>query len=236
MIVLLHGFTGGPTSFDPLLAALGVGPSEVVRPILSGHGLWPALAPSWESELDRLTAMLSARGVRDAHLVGYSLGGRIGWGLLAHAPHLFARATLIGAHPGLEDAAARAARRHDDARWIELLNRDGLDAFLSRWEALPLWSTQPPTLVEAQRPIRRSHRAEGLAHALRVLGLGMMPPVDPARIDVPVELVVGALDAKHRALAEAFAPRVGATVHVVPGAGHNVLAEQPAALARILAR
>lgn len=230
-LVLLHGFTGSPASFDDVLAGLAPG---LVRPMLAGHGPDPVRVESWDAEIDRLVALLRRELDAPAHLVGYSLGGRVAYGLLARAPELFARATLFGAHPGLLDEREREARRASDARWIALLEREGLDAFIAEWEALPLFATQPASIVDAQRAIRRSHRAEGLAHALEVLGLGAMPPVDAGAIKTPLALVAGEHDAKHRALAEAFAPRIGARVHVVPGVGHNVLAEAPEALAELL--
>lgn len=232
--VLLHGFTGSPESFDPLLAHLPAHPTTL-RPWLSGHGPTPTFAASWNDEIDGLIDLLRQQRVERAHLVGYSLGGRIGFGLLARAPELFFRATLIGAHPGLRDSRERQVRRAQDARWLTLLEENGLEAFIDAWEALPLWSTQSTTVRERLRLIRRSHRADGLAHSLRVLGLASMPPIDPLSITTPVRLVVGALDGKYRAIAERLAPQLGATLSVVPGTGHNVLAEAPAALAELLA-
>lgn len=232
-LVLLHGFTGGPPSFDALLEHL---PDQlIVRPWLAGHGPAPIFVESWDAEIDRLAALLDREGIRDAHLVGYSLGGRIAYGLLARAPELFARATLIGAHPGLRDRDERDARRAFDARWIAMLEEEGLDAFIEAWESLPLWSTQPAALRAELRATRASHRAEGLAHALRVLGLAAMPPVEPESITTPIQLVVGARDPKHLALAEALAPRLDATLAVVRRAGHNVLAEAPELVAELLA-
>ncbi len=234
--VLLHGFTGGPESFDPLVERLP-GDVRVIRPALTGHGAEPHLADSWQAELQRLAELLRREEVHGAHLVGYSLGGRVGYGLLRHAPALFARATLIGANPGLRREDERAARREADAKWIELLARDGLDAFVTAWEALPMWESQrelSEAKRAAQRVLRRSHRADGLAHALRVLGLGAMPPVDPAAIPQPITLISGALDEKHVSLAKRIAPALEARLRIVPGAGHNVLLEDPDAVAREL--
>lgn len=225
--VLLHGFTGDPRVFDALAARLE---GRVVRPRLPGHGPAPEPVRPWLVEVAGLAAWLEAEGVRDAHLVGYSLGGRLGWHLL-HRDDLFRRATLIGAHPGLPDADARAARREADRAWIEQLESDGLDPFVDAWESLDLWSSQrdlPPAELAAQRAIRRSHTAAGLAGALRHLGLGQMPPAPPPR--VPVQLVVGDLDARHRAIAESL-PH---PTTVVPGVGHNVVLEAPGALAERL--
>ncbi len=235
--VMLHGFTGAPESFDSLRALL---PSDsyVIHPTLSGHGAAPAFAQSWDEELDRLVGLLRAEQVRNAHLVGYSLGGRVGYGLLARAPELFSRATLIGAHPGLRSPVERAQRRQADRESIALILRGGLDGFLAGWEALPMWASQrrlPSDTLERQRTIRRSHTAAGLAHALAVLGLGEMPPVDPSAHETPITLVAGALDEKHAGIAKTFAPQLPrGRARIVPGAGHNVVLEAPGPLASIL--
>ncbi len=233
--VLLHGFTGSPASFDRLVAELET-ESRVIRPMLSGHGREPSWAPSWDAEVARLDALLEAERVERAHLVGYSLGGRLGWGLLTRAPGRFARATLIGAHPGLRTDEERATRRAQDARWAAQLEGEGLEPFLAAWAALPLWASQAALAAEVraeQEAIRRQHRADGLAHALRTLGLAEMPAAEP--VERPVTLVVGELDAAHRAHSSAFAARLpSARLEVVAGSGHNVLLERPEAVARIV--
>lgn len=233
--VLLHGFTGAPASWDPLVARLPPN-ARVARPALSGHG--PARSPSWSAEVDRLLALLDAESMRGAHLVGYSMGGRVAWGLLAADPTRFCAATLIGAHPGLSDPAARRRRHEEDARRAEQLEREGLDAFLDAWASLPMWASQralDADTLAAQDRVRRAHTADGLAHALRVLGLAQMPALDPRSLRVPITLVTGALDAKHRALADALVRRApNLEARSVEGCGHNVLLERPDALARLL--
>lgn len=233
--VLLHGFTGGPASWDSVALPSG---ARVIRPWLAGHGPSPARPASWGDELERLAALLEAEAVEGAHLVGYSLGGRVGYHLLQRCPERFARATLIGAHPGLDDDEARRARREADARWIRLLREDGLEAFLAEWERLPLWASQarlPAERLAAQRAQREAHAADGLAHALEVLGLAEMPPVAPDALRLPVRLVVGAEDDKHRALSGALASRLPSVrLTVIEGAGHNVVLERPERLAALL--
>jgi 2-succinyl-6-hydroxy-2,4-cyclohexadiene-1-carboxylate synthase len=208
-------------------------------PPLAGHGQAP-LARTWREQIERVERWLEREQARPAHLVGYSLGGRIGWGLLEAAPERFASATLIGAHPGLRTDVERAARRASDERWIRLLEDEGVEAFVRAWEAIPLWSSQrrlPPSVLDAQRAIRLSHRAAGLASAMRALGLAEMPPVDVEAIQTPTQLVVGELDDRHLALSAAVverSPRIRR--RVVEDVGHNVLLERPDAIAAILAR
>ena len=82
-----------------------------------------------------------------------------------------------------------------------------MSAFLSEWESLPLLASQaslPETAREAQRRVRSSHDASGLAHALRALGTGRMPNYFPklGELKLPVLLVVGEKDPKFTAIAE----------------------------------
>lgn len=251
-IVFLHGFTGGPTSWDAVLGHLSAGAGVTQRmlcPVITGHegsmagprDTWPAQPPSFEAEVDRLAATLP-RGT--LHLVGYSLGARLALGLLVRHRVRFETATLIGGHPGLDDAAARAERAEADDLLAERLERGGLAAFVAEWEALPLWDSQrtlAPARLAAQRALRLTHDAPRLAHALRTLSLGRMPSWTSAlpTLDLPVTLVAGHADAKFRALAESMAAALpSARVQVLGDAsapfGHNLLLEAPGDLARVI--
>jgi 2-succinyl-6-hydroxy-2,4-cyclohexadiene-1-carboxylate synthase len=234
--LLLHGFTGGPASWDEVAARL---PDEPIRETLAGHG--PGLAiPSFAGEVERLAARL--RGLPPMHLVGYSLGARVALALLARHPERFSRATLIGAHAGLRDAAARAERAAADARWIDLLERRGIAAFVDAWEAQPLFASQgrlPAAVRERHRRRRLAHDPAGLAAALRGLGLAAMPDLWPAlpRLRVPVGFVAGELDTKFRLIGARLRDAVpGAQLHLVRNTGHDVGLEDPAALAALLTR
>jgi 2-succinyl-6-hydroxy-2,4-cyclohexadiene-1-carboxylate synthase len=244
-LVLVHGFTGAPASFDELCEALfrrwpGL---RVHRPALVGHGARSSPEPArFEQEVDRLAAELHQAGFAGAHLCGYSLGARLSLGLLARHARLFSGATLIGVHPGLARERERAARVGADERWCELLSRQGLEAFCAAWEAQPLFASQqrlPAPRLERQRQLRRRHAASGLCRSLRVLGLGHMPDyrgVLCARA-LPVQLLVGELDEKFLALGQQLAARAQ-HVRLVPveGAGHNLLLEAPERVIAVLTR
>jgi 2-succinyl-6-hydroxy-2,4-cyclohexadiene-1-carboxylate synthase len=243
--VLIHGFTGSPASFDPLVSALALRHPRVplLRPALLGHGAPRAEeATRFDQEVDRLAQIVACSGFAGAHLCGYSLGARISLGLLARHPYLFASATLIGVHPGLGELGERAARVGSDERWCQRLRAGGLEAFLDAWEAQPLFATQrglPAPSIAAQRRVRASHTATGLERSLRVLGLGQMPDYRGVLrvVPFPVRLLVGGLDAKFSAIARELtdgAPR--ALLDVVPGVGHNLLVEAGKYVADVLGR
>ena len=79
----------------------------------------------------------------------------------------------------------------------------------------------------------------GLAHALRGLGAGALPPLWErlAGVRVPTTLVVGERDHKFRTIAENMAGLLqDARVVVIPATGHAVHLEAPEAVAEIIAR
>lgn len=243
-LVLLHGFTGSPASFDALSATLWRRwpRLRVLCPTLLGHGARSQPVPwSFEQEVDRLASEIHRAGLAGAHLCGYSLGARLALGLLARHPWLFAGATLIGVHPGLSSESERAARVGSDERWCQLLEREGTAGFLRAWQAQPLFETQgqlSPAELARQAGIRRSHSAAGLQQSLRALGLGRMPDlrgvlhVQPLRL----QLLVGALDTKFCAIAQRLAATAPVQLEIVAGAGHNLLLEAPERVMRVLTR
>lgn len=237
-LLLLHGFTGAPDAWDAVRAELPAAQVEV--PFLVGHGT-PQAAPevsTFEAEVDRLAARLDGPFV----VAGYSLGARLGLGLLVRHPQRVQAAVLLSGSAGLDGQAARAERRAADARWVELLETEGLTAFVARWQAQPLFASQaalPAELRDAEARRRRSHTAAGLAHALRATGLGGMPPyrADLPRITQPVAWLVGERDPRFVELGRELAPALrNGRLHEVEGAGHNLLLERPSAVASAIAR
>lgn len=246
-LVLLHGFTGAPSSFDELCALLRTRAGAAVgvyRPHILGHGVAADGVHTFDDEITRIATELERGGLRGAHLCGYSLGARLALGLLARAPQLFVSATLIGVHPGLATQTERSERAAADERWARLLEEKGIEAFLAAWQEQPLFASQA-TLERAggaralarQKAIRSAHDAKGLARSLRVLGLAAMPDYHPTLLTppVPTTLVVGANDSKFVDLARASAqqsPALG--LALIEGSGHNVVLEAPDRLTDLL--
>jgi 2-succinyl-6-hydroxy-2,4-cyclohexadiene-1-carboxylate synthase len=243
-LVLIHGFTGSPASFDPLVHQLGArSAARVFRPALLGHGARvEPFVRRFEQEVDRLAAAIRAGGFAGSHLCGYSLGARVALGLVARHGCLFSGGTLIGVHAGLTSCTDRSLRIGGDERWCQQLLTRGMHAFLEAWEAQPLFATQRALSAAAQaeqRRIRSGHHADGLSRSLRVLGLGQMPDYRGSlrAIAMPVRLVAGTLDAKFAGIARELAAR-GSNIQLdlVPGVGHNVLLEAPDHVESVLIR
>jgi 2-succinyl-6-hydroxy-2,4-cyclohexadiene-1-carboxylate synthase len=233
-LVLLHGFTGGAATWEPVRALLGIR-RRVVALELPGHGASPVPGPSCGvPDVARAAVASIARlGIRRADWLGYSLGGRIALRVAADHPTAVRRLVLESASPGIAHEAVRAVRAAADDDLAARMTRHGLRWFVAYWMAQSLFASQrrlDPVVLARERRVRLGQSAEGLAAALRAMSVGRQTPLWdrlPA-LTTPTLLVAGADDASYAAIARATAARLpGARVAVVPDAGHTVHLENP---------
>jgi 2-succinyl-6-hydroxy-2,4-cyclohexadiene-1-carboxylate synthase len=238
-LLWLHGFAGDGSGIDHLADALGPELSATC-PDLPGHGEspLPPRAGGWEATLESLEPLL--RGLpRPRLLAGYSQGGRMALALALRAPAELDGLYLESAAPGIADAAARALRAAEDEQLAQLLEREGLEAFLARWEEHPLLAglrALPAPLASQFAARRRRQAPRGLAAALRALGQGaqpFFPPVGMRRLRVPAAVAAGNRDAKYADLARSLAGDLSASLHL-PDCGHAPHLEAPAEIVSVL--
>jgi 2-succinyl-6-hydroxy-2,4-cyclohexadiene-1-carboxylate synthase len=229
-VVLLHGFTQTRQSWRRTIAALG-GRYRALAPDLPGHGQASERRPA---SFAACAAYVRALAGNRFTLVGYSMGGRIALYTALTLPRHVERLVLVGASPGIADAAEREARRRADAGLADRIAAIGVEAFAAEWGGQELFAGQPERVAAAAHADRLRNTAHGLAAALGGLGTGVMPPLWDrlAELAMPVTLVVGERDAKFRAIAGRMAPAIpSCRVVVVDGAGHAVQLEQPEVVA-----
>jgi 2-succinyl-6-hydroxy-2,4-cyclohexadiene-1-carboxylate synthase len=229
-IVLVHGFTQTSVSWAELAADLA-SDHEVLAVDVPGHGGSTAVrAGLWEA-----AEQIGEVG-GEATYIGYSMGARLVLHLALIRPDLVARLVMIGGTAGIEDAADRAERRRTDEALAVDIERDGVDAFLGRWMALPLFAGFAANRDDLAA--RRANDPAGLAASLRLAGTGSQDPPLWDRLDevaAPTLVLAGEHDAKFRALGERLASGIAdATFAVVPDAGHTAHLEQPDAFLTVL--
>ncbi len=173
-------------------------------------------------------------------LAGYSQGGRLALHVALAHPGLVTRLVLVSATAGIEDPAQRARRLEADAALAAWMERDGrlMTEVADRWGAQALFATQPPEVAALARADRLSNQPADLAAALRGIGTGVMAPLwhRLGELTMPVVVLAGEHDAKYVALGRRLAAALpAATLTVVPGAGHALALEAPAAVAAAIA-
>ena len=241
LVTLLHGFTQSHRSWREVISRMPGGWMWVV-PDLRGHGhtRTPSEAPcTMEACTSDLELLWDHLGVQRTHLVGYSMGGRLALHVAARKPRRLLSLLTIGAHAGIEEDARKGRRLGDEALALRI-EKDGLEAFVDYWSALPLFAglqRRGEAYVAQLRAERMQNHVAGLACSLRGMGAGAMEPVwdELGRVDFPCTFVAGQLDHGYVASARKLVATVPhGRIEVVPHAGHAVHQERPDAFCRLL--
>jgi 2-succinyl-6-hydroxy-2,4-cyclohexadiene-1-carboxylate synthase len=236
-LVLLHGFTGSSATWTGHAERFGERFTTYSIDLI-GHGRTDAPLDSQRYRMERcvedLVTLFDELGIESTALLGYSLGARVALHLVVAAPQRIRSLILEGASPGIADPSERVARAQNDAMLAELIERDGLVAFVDRWQSQPLFESEqqlPPEVRQRHRAQRLANDPRGLANSLRGMGAGTMEPVwgQLHEIAIPVLLIAGELDRKYVEISTLMARQMpGASRLVIADAGHAPHLEAPA--------
>lgn len=221
-VVFVHGFTQTRRSWQPVASMLPAR-FETIAIDAPGHGESGELRLDLPAAADWLGRVGGA-----ATYVGYSMGGRLALHLALAEPAVVDRLVLVSSTPGIADERARAERRCRDEELAAEVERDGVEAFITRWLALALFATLPPSAALIDE--RLANTPAGLASSLRLAGTGAQRSLWDrlGELTMPVLLVAGGLDEKFVAIAEQMQAAIpSAQLKVVAGAGHSVHLERP---------
>jgi 2-succinyl-6-hydroxy-2,4-cyclohexadiene-1-carboxylate synthase len=222
--VLAHGFTQTSRVWGTMDEDLA-SDHRLIAVDMPGHGRSSGVHAS----LPDGAALLGRAGGRSAYL-GYSMGARFCLHLALARPDLVEALVLVSGTAGIDDVDERAERRRADEALAEQLDPVDrarsvavpLDTFLRRWMEGPMFAgigAEEGGLAE-----RLTNNAAGLASSLRLAGTGTQLPLwlELPRLDMPVLVVTGELDAKFSELGERMGGAIGPNARhvIVPGAGH----------------
>ena len=238
-LVLLHGFTGSGLGWRHIMPDLAAPGLHIVALDMLGHGQSDAPADAERYSIEHcqedLLAVLQVLGIErgEAILLGYSMGGRIA--LYSAFSGYFCALILESASPGLVTFAERQQRRASDEALATRIEQDGIEAFVDYWEKIPLFTSQQQLSTlqhEELRARRLNNRVQGLANSLRGVGTGAQPELYTrlSALNLPILLLAGELDSKFCVIAQQMAAQLPqARLYIIPGAGHTIHLEQPAA-------
>ncbi|MFC4619597.1 2-succinyl-6-hydroxy-2,4-cyclohexadiene-1-carboxylate synthase [Camelliibacillus cellulosilyticus] len=242
-LLLLHGFTGSKATWAPFLDRWSQR-YQTIAVDLVGHGETEAPDAvdlyTMEAAANQLASLLSHLKVSKAHVLGYSMGGRLALYLAIYRPELVANVLLESASPGLSAAGDRFDRIRRDEALADSIIADGVAAFVRQWEKQPLFASQSSLPAEAKLRLEKERLSQtplGLANSLRGMGTGRQPSLWE-KLNIcrsPVWLVAGELDTKFTEIADRMAERLpNAEKIIVKGAGHAVHLEKPEIFGKIV--
>jgi pimeloyl-ACP methyl ester carboxylesterase len=231
-LLLIHGSASSTRSWDALVPLL-TGCHRVLRIDLPGHGRSappagrgyevPEQARSVAQALDRL-------GVESAVVAGHSSGGYTAVALAEQRPDLVAALALVNTGPSMDAFLAPESAAIDPAQWPP--TDEQVRAFAS--SAFREGYRIPQDVVDDVRGMS----LQALTAAMRgsVAYLSSRPlPERLAALGKPLQVVFGDQDRRWRpSSAAGYRAVPGATVAMLPGAGHTPILEDPPHTAALL--
>ncbi|MFG2722141.1 alpha/beta fold hydrolase [Streptomyces sp. NPDC048416] len=192
---------------------------------LPGHGISDRPAEfgyTLEDHADALAAALDEAGVSGAELVAHSMGGAVAIVLADRRPDLVARLVLTEANLDPDPAPTAGSSGIATYTEEEFVHGGGFREVLARTG--PLWAAT----MRLADPLALHRTAVALVR-------GTEPSMRELLVRLPIERVylVGGLDDGLPGRAELTGS--GVRVVTVPGAGHNVMFDQPQAFVREVA-
>lgn len=232
-VLALHGFTLHGGMYEQLAT---VADTTIVAPDLPGHGMTTITPVTMRTAVDGVADLLASVD-RPPVLLGYSQGGRIALQIALTYPNLVRSMILVATSPGLSERARKLRRAADDGL-ASRIERIGTERFIEEWLANPLVATDhiERGRREADRNMRLENTPQGLAQALRGMGQATVAEsIDriPA-LPMPIDFVAGGNDERYVAHASTMAASRGDQPIIIDDAGHNVILEDPEAIAAVI--
>jgi pimeloyl-ACP methyl ester carboxylesterase len=238
-LVLLHGIGSAARSFDRQIAAFAP-KFRVVAWDAPGYGGSSELAaahPTASDYADALERFLAGRGIDKCHLLGHSLGCLIAARFAATRPQRALSLTLCSIAGGHARLPADERQKLLDQRIGDVARLGPLGMAKQRAPRL-LGPAAPRDALDRLIDTMGAVQPHGYGQAARMLSTGDIA-ADIARLprSLPGQVIYGDADVitPPARIEEIAKPWSGASVHVIPGAGHALYLEQPERFNALLA-
>jgi len=225
-LVLIHAFPLSGAMWEHERRSLRDAADPIIAPSLPGFGgtAVPRGDASMDDYADSVIAAMDAARVERAAVAGISMGGYVAFALWRRHRERIERLFLADTRAEADTDEARDRR----LRLAELVRERGIEALL---KAPPQWLRKGSPHWDPLLKMIRGQAPEGVAQGSIAMAHRPDSRPDLPTIDVPTAVVVGEEDSitpleMSRTISDAIP---GATLSVIPGAGHIANIEAPTA-------
>ncbi|MCR2821762.1 2-succinyl-6-hydroxy-2,4-cyclohexadiene-1-carboxylate synthase [Lederbergia panacisoli] len=235
-LILLHGFTGDSSTWDSIKSYL-IESFKIISIDIIGHGNTASPIESSKYTMEQVTAhiclLMNHLSLDKAHILGYSMGGRLALSFSIAFPERVKSLILESASPGLKTDEERSLRIQADDQLCQMIMQQGLKAFVHYWESISLFQTQKSIEESVKLQIRQQRLKNnpiGLVNSLKGMGTGVQPSWwdDLNKIEIPALLLCGEKDPKFCSISKEMKLLMAKSELIeVDGVGHAIHVEDP---------
>jgi 3-oxoadipate enol-lactonase len=225
-LVLIHAFPLSGAMWEHERRSLRDAAEPIIAPSLPGFGgtAVPRGDASMDDYADSVVAAMDAAKIDRAAVAGISMGGYVAFALWRRHRARIERLFLADTRAEADSDEARDRR----LRLAELIREHGIEALL---KTPPQWLRKGSPHWDPLLRMIRGQAPEGVAQGSIAMARRPDSTPDLATIDVPTAVVVGEDDSitpleMSQAMSDAIP---GATLSIIPGAGHIANIEAPTA-------
>lgn len=226
---LIHGNLQQPTVWDALTIDLK---DDFV---IHKENLWETKQTDFWSWATAFCNDVSNYSSEDKHhLIGYSLGGRLGMHALLHKPELWQSAMTIASDTGLSNTAAREKQLAWDRTWGKRFLTENWESLLTEWNQLGVFQG----FENPNSPQERDFSREAIAACFENFSKGNQDDLLPMLkgLKTPnILYVTGSVDTKYRNKGKALASACEVIEHrIIENTAHRVPWENSKAFKELL--
>jgi pimeloyl-ACP methyl ester carboxylesterase len=225
-LVLLHAFPLSGAMWEHERRSLRDVADPIIAPSLPGFGgtAVPRGDASMDAYADSIVAAMDAAKIERAAVAGMSMGGYVAFAMWRRHRHRIEGLFLADTRADADSEEARDRR----LRLAALVREHGIEALL---KTPPQWLTKGSPHWDPLLKKIRGQAPEAVAQGSIAMAHRPDSRPDLPTIDVPTAVVVGEHDEiTPLAMAQAMSDEIpGATLSIIPAAGHLANIEAPAA-------
>ncbi|MEZ4987874.1 MAG: alpha/beta hydrolase [Saprospiraceae bacterium] len=237
-VVLLHGFCEDSRMWDDFKQDLLEEQHRVLAIDLPGFGRSQlAETPSVDYYAQAVFAVMDARKMEEAVVIGHSMGGYVALAMAAQQPQRLKGLGLFHSHPFVDKPEKKAAR----LKQVEFINKHGHQLFVKQLIPklfAPAYAQSHP--FDVDKFIHRAARypAAGIVGGLYAMANRPDRSHILSELEAPVLFIVGAEDeaVPYEASIDQLALPAIASVHWLPKVGHMGMVELMRPTQRIVRR
>jgi pimeloyl-ACP methyl ester carboxylesterase len=225
-LVLIHAFPLSGAMWEHERRALRDAADPIIAPSLPGFGgtAVPRGDASMDDYADSVVAAMDAAKIERAAVAGISMGGYVAFALWRRHRRRIERLFLADTRAEADNEEARDRR----LRLADLIREHGIEALL---KTPPQWLRKSSPHWDPLLKMIRGQAPEGVAQGSIAMAHRPDSRSDLPTIDVPTAVVVGEDDTitpleMSQQMSDAIP---GATLSIIPGAGHIANIEAPTA-------